>query len=40
MDTLIQETVEEILTRLCTPFRRVRLEKSDDNTVRVNIESD
>jgi len=40
MDTLIQETVEEILTRLCTPFRKVRLEKSDDNTVRVNIESE
>jgi len=40
MDTLIQETVEEILTKLCTPFRKVRLEKSDDNTIRVNIESE
>lgn len=40
MDTLIQETVEEILTKLSTPFRKVRLEKSDDNTFRVNIESE
>ncbi len=40
MDTLIQETVEEILTRLSTPFRKVRLEKNGDNTFRVNIESE
>ncbi|HLG25598.1 MAG TPA: R3H domain-containing nucleic acid-binding protein [Candidatus Gracilibacteria bacterium] len=40
MDTQIQETVEELLTKLCTPFRKVRLEKKDDNTFRVNIESE
>jgi len=40
MDTLIQETVEEVLMKLCTPFRKVRLEKPDDKTIRVNIESE
>jgi spoIIIJ-associated protein len=40
MDTLIQETLEEILNRLSTPFRKIRIEKRDDNTYRVNIESE
>lgn len=39
MDTQIQETVEELLNKLCTPFRRVRLEKKDD-TYKINIESE
>lgn len=40
MDTVIQETIEEILNKLCTPFRKVRLEKPDEKTIRVNIESE
>jgi len=40
MDTLIQETIEEILNRLSTPFRKIRIEKREDNTYRVNIESE
>lgn len=40
MDTLIQETVEDILNKLSTPFRRVRVEKQEENTFRVNIESE
>lgn len=40
MDTLIQETLEELLNRLSTPFRRVRIEKRDETTYRVNIESE
>jgi spoIIIJ-associated protein len=40
MDTVIQETVEEILTKLCTPFRKVRMEQQDNKTYRVNIESE
>jgi len=39
MDTFIQETVEEILKRLYTPFRKVKLEKKD-NMYRINIESE
>ena len=40
MDTLIQETLEELLNRLSTPFRKIRLEKRDENTWRANIESE
>lgn len=40
METLIQETVEEILRKLSTPFRRVRVEVKEDNSYRVNIESE
>jgi|WetSurMetagenome_2_1015567.scaffolds.fasta_scaffold218367_2 spoIIIJ-associated protein len=40
MDTLIQETLEEILNRLSTPFRKIRIEKKEENTFRVNIESE
>ncbi len=40
MDTLIQETLEELLAKLSTPFRKIRIEKRDENTYRVNIESE
>lgn len=40
MDTLIQETLEEILNRLSTPFRKIRIEKKEGNTIRINIESE
>jgi len=40
MDTLIQETLEEILNRLSTPFRKIRIEKKEENTIRINIESE
>ena len=40
MDIFIQETVEQILSKLCTPFRKVRLEKKDNETYRINIESE
>jgi len=40
METLIQETVEELLTKLCTPFRKVRIEVKEENNYRVNIESE
>lgn len=40
METLIQETLEEILQRLNTPFRKIRIEKKADNTFRINIESE
>ncbi len=40
MDTIIRETLEELLQRLSTPFRKIRIEKKDDNTFRANIESE
>jgi spoIIIJ-associated protein len=40
MDTIIRETLEDILQRLSTPFRKIRIEKKDDNTYRANIESE
>jgi spoIIIJ-associated protein len=40
METLIQETVEELLSKLCTPFRKIRIEKTDENAYKVNIESE
>lgn len=40
MDTMIQEVVEELLQKLSTPFRKVRLEKRDDDSFRLNIESE
>jgi len=40
MDTLIVETLEELLNRLSTPFRKIRIEKRDENTFRANIESE
>lgn len=40
MELVIQETIEEILTKLNTPFRKVRLEQMDDTTYRANIESE
>lgn len=40
MDILIQETVEELLKKLNTPFRKVKIEKVDETTFRANIESE
>jgi spoIIIJ-associated protein len=40
METFIQELVEEILNKINSPFRKIRLEKRDENTYRVNIESE
>lgn len=40
MELVIQETIEEILKRLSTPFRKIRIEKRDADTWRVNIESE
>lgn len=40
MDTIIRETLEELLQKLSTPFRKIRIEKKDDNTFRANIESE
>ncbi|MFC1749812.1 protein jag [Pseudomonadota bacterium] len=40
METLIQDTVEELLSKLCTTFRKIRVEKEDDNSYKVNIESE
>lgn len=40
MDTVIQETLEELLNRLSTPFRKIRIEKKQENIFRVNIESE
>lgn len=39
METLLQETVEEILNRISTPFRKIKIDKKDD-TYRINIESE
>lgn len=40
MEILIQETVEELLNKLSTPFRRVRIEQQEEGMYRVNIESE
>ena len=40
METLIQEILEKLLQGLSTPFRKIRIEKRDENTYRVNIESE
>ena len=40
METIIQEIIEDLLNRLSTPFRKIRIEKRDENTYRVNIESE
>jgi spoIIIJ-associated protein len=39
METVVQEIVEEILNKLNTPFRRVRMEQKE-NIYRINIESE
>jgi len=39
METLLQETLEEILNRISTPFRKIKIEKRDE-TYRINIESE
>lgn len=40
METLIQETLEELLNKISTPFRKIRIEKKEDNVYRINIESE
>lgn len=40
MELVIHETVEELLGKLSTPFRKIRIDKQDENTYRVNIESE
>lgn len=40
MEILIQETVEELLNKLSTPFRKVRIENQEDGMYRINIESE
>lgn len=40
MDTQIQEILEELLNKLSSPFRKIRIEKKEDNHFRVNIESE
>ncbi len=40
METMIQEILEELLARLSTPFRKIRIEKRPDSGYRVNIESE
>lgn len=39
METILQQMVEEILHRMSTPFRKIKIEKRDD-TYRINIESE
>lgn len=40
IETLLQELLEDLLNRLATPFRRIRIEAKDDNNYRLNIESE
>ena len=40
LETLIKETLEELLKRINSPFRRIKVEKKDDNSLRFNIESE
>jgi spoIIIJ-associated protein len=41
METMIQETMEAMLTKLSTPFRKVKIDKKDDDDLyRINIESE
>jgi spoIIIJ-associated protein len=39
METLLQETIEDILNRISSPFRKIKIDKRDD-TYRINIESE
>lgn len=39
METLLQETIEDILNRISSPFRKIKIEKRED-TYRINIESE
>lgn len=39
METMLQEMIEEILNRMSTPFRKIKIDKRDD-TYRINIESE
>lgn len=40
METHIQELLEEILNKINSPFRKIRIEQKEENTYRVNIESE
>lgn len=40
METIIQETLQELLNKLTISIQRIRLEKRDENTYRINIESE
>ena len=40
MDTQLQEIVEDMLNRLSTPFRKIKIEAKGENTFRINIESE
>ncbi len=40
METTIQELLEDLLKKLNTPFRRIRVEKKDNESFRANIESE
>lgn len=40
MEILLRELVEDLLNRLSTPFRRIRIEEREGNVFRVNIESE
>ncbi len=39
-ETQLQQLLEDILNRLTTPFRKVRIESKEENTYRLNIESE
>ncbi|HRY91274.1 MAG TPA: R3H domain-containing nucleic acid-binding protein [Candidatus Gracilibacteria bacterium] len=40
METLIQELLEELLHRINSPFRKIRIEEIEKDSFRVNIESE
>ncbi len=40
METQLQEIVEELLNGLSTPFRKIKIDVREDNTYRINIESE
>jgi spoIIIJ-associated protein len=40
MDTLLQEILEDLLKRLETPFRKIKIEEKEPGHFRVNIESE
>ena len=39
MESLLHDTIEAILNRIATPFRKIKIDKRDD-TYRINIESE
>lgn len=40
IETHLQQLLEDLLNRLATPFRRIRIESKEENTYRLNIESE